>query len=398
MTDRINRLLAQHTLCYGARPDVAVFRAPGRVNLIGEHTDYNDGFVLPVAIDRDVLIVASPREDERVILHALHYGETAEFRLDRVEPVPGDTWVRYVKGVAAVLQQEGMHLRGMNGVIEGTVPIGAGLSSSAALEVATALTFCTLGGIDLQRVRLAQLCQRAENEYVGVQCGIMDQFISCLARPRSALFLDCRTLVYEHIPFEASDYALVIANTNRPRGLVDSAYNQRRQECEEGVRVIGHHVPGVRALRDVSVEVFEQYRTALPDKIGRRCEHVITENARVHQSVDALGRRDFARFGRLMNESHDSLRDRYEVSCRELDVMVDIARSSPGVVGSRMTGAGFGGCTISLVAIGQVSHLEQAIREEYPARTDLRPDVYVCHPAGGAEIVKVSVEGAHHGT
>ncbi|MBI4553722.1 MAG: galactokinase [Candidatus Latescibacteria bacterium] len=388
MTDRIDRLLAQHAARYGVRHDVAVFRAPGRVNLIGEHTDYNDGFVLPVAIDRDILIAAAPRNDGRVALYAMHDGTAVEFALDRIAVAPGDGWVRYAKGVAAVLQDEGARLRGLEGVIEGTVPIGAGLSSSAALEVATALAFCAFGTADFTWTRLAQVCQRAENDYVGVRCGIMDQFIACLARPHTALFLDCRSLAYEHIPFDAPGYAVVIANTNRPRGLVDSAYNERRQECEAGVRLIQQYVPVVRALRDVSTELFARYRTNLPDRIGRRCEHVITENERVQQSVNALRRGNLDRFGRLMNASHDSLRDRYEVSCRELDVMVDIARSSPGVVGSRMTGAGFGGCTINLVAADRVDRLEQAIRERYPACTGFRPDVYVCQPAGGAERVK----------
>ena len=238
---------------------------------------------------------------------------------------------------------------------------------------------------------MAQLCQRAENEYVGVQCGIMDQFISCLAHPRSALFLDCRSLAYEHIPFDAPGYALVIANTNKPHGLVDSEYNRRRQECEEGAHILGQHLDGITALRDVLRDDFADFRETLSETVANRCEHVIFENDRVLRSIDALKRNDFERFGALMNASHDSLRDLYEVSCRELDVLVDIARSCEGVLGARMTGGGFGGCTISLVAADRVQALEDAIHERYPAETGYQPDVYVCRPAGGAG--EVDIEG-----
>jgi galactokinase len=384
MTERLKRLLDEHTSRHGAGNRVRVFRAPGRVNLIGEHTDYNDGFVLPAAIDRDVLVTASARADRQVRLYALDFGTTAAFDLDALEDRQMDGWGRYPFGVAAVLAGEGMRLCGVEGVIQGTVPIGAGLSSSAALEVAVATMLCGMAGVEVPGPRLAQLCQRAEHEYAGVRCGIMDQFVSCLARPQSALFLDCRTLDCAHIPFEAPGYALVIANTNRPRGLAGSAYNQRRQECEEGVRLLGRHIPGIRALRDVSPAQFTACRAALPDVIARRCEHVVFEDDRVIQSVEALRNKDFAGLGRLMNASHDSLRDLYEVSCRELDVLVDIARQCDGVAGSRMTGAGFGGCTVSLVRSGRVTALETAIRDAYPAATGYEPEVYVCQPAAGA--------------
>lgn len=394
MMARLEHLLTTHTAQYGAGHDVRVFRAPGRVNLIGEHTDYNDGYVFPVAIDRDIMIAASPREDRRVTLHALDYGTTVTFDLDNLDYNDGEDWGRYPGGVASVLLQEGIPLLGVDGVFNGTVPLGAGLSSSAALEVAVATMFSAFGQVDLPGPRMAQLCQRAENEYVGVQCGIMDQFISCLAHPRSALFLDCRSLAYEHIPFDAPGYALVIANTNKPRGLVDSEYNRRRQECEEGVRILRQHLDRITALRDVSQADFADFRETLPDTVAKRCEHVISENDRVLQSIDALKRNDFERFGALMNASHDSLRDLYEVSCRELDVLVDIARSCEGVLGARMTGGGFGGCTISLVAADRVQALEGAIHERYPAETEYQPDVYVCRPAGGAG--EVDIEGGRH--
>lgn len=384
MNERAQQLLQEHVRRYGAERPVRLFRAPGRVNLIGEHTDYNDGFVLPVAIDRDTMITVSPRADRTIHLHALDFDEFITIDLARLKRSAPEGWGRYPYGVAAVLAQEGVALSGMDGVVQGTVPIAAGLSSSAALEVAVATALCAMSGAEIPGPRLARLCQRAENEYAGVNCGIMDQFISRLAQPRSALFIDCRSLDYETIPFDAPGYALMIANTNRPRGLADSAYNQRRQECEEGARLLGRHIEGVRALRDITPTQFDAHRDALPDLIARRCQHVVYENDRVLQSVDALKRQDFVRLGALMNASHDSLRDFYEVSCRELDALVDIARGCDGVAGGRMTGAGFGGCAIALVQIKAVGGLEEAIRREYPKLCGYQPDVYVCQPSGGA--------------
>ena len=379
MTQRQQRLIQGHIGHFGTSQPVRLFRAPGRVNLIGEHTDYNDGFVLPVALDRDTQLAASLRTDRKVRLHAMDLGESVVFDLDHIEALQPEGWGRYPYGVAAVLLEEGVTLRGVDAVVQGTVPIGAGLSSSAALEVAIATMFLALSEAEIAAPALARLCQRAENEYAGVNCGIMDQFISCLARPRSALFLDCRSLAYETIPFDAPEYALVIANTNRPRDLVKSAYNERRQECEEGARLLG-----LAALRDATPAQFEASKDRLPETIARRCQHVVYEDDRVLRSVEALKEQDFLTLGALMNASHDSLRDLYEVSCTELDSLVEIARQCPGVVGSRMTGAGFGGCTVSLVRADAVNTLEAAIRKDYPKVTPYQPDVYVCQPSGGA--------------
>lgn len=379
MTERQQLLIHEHIGRNGSEHPLRLFRAPGRVNLIGEHTDYNDGFVLPVALDRDTLIAASVRTDRKVHLHAMDLGESVVFDLDNMDAARPEGWGRYPYGVAAVLMREGIALRGVDGVLQGTVPIGAGLSSSASLEVAVATMLLALSEAEIAGPVLARLCQLAENEYAGVHCGIMDQFISCLARPRSALFLDCRSLAYETIPFEALEYALVIANTNRPRGLVGSAYNERRQECEEGSRRLG-----VAALRDVTPPQFETGKDRLPAEIARRCEHVVYENDRVLRSVEALKGQDFLTLGRLMNASHDSLRDLYEVSCTELDCLVEIARKCRGVVGSRMTGAGFGGCTVSLVRADAVDNLSAAIYAEYPKTTRYQPEVYVCQPTEGA--------------
>ncbi|MBM3261889.1 MAG: galactokinase [candidate division Zixibacteria bacterium] len=388
MNERMKRILEEHGRRYGQGQDIRVFRAPGRVNLIGEHTDYNDGFVLPIAIDRDTTIAATPRKDGLIRLHALDFDETVVFDTHRMEPRINTGWGRYPYGVAAVLAREHVALRGCDGVVQGTVPIGAGLSSSASIEMATATMLCAFAETEIPGTRLARLCQMAENEYAGVNCGIMDPFISRLAQPHTALFIDCRSLDYTIIPFDAPDYALIVANTNRPRGLADSAYNERRRECEEGARLLGRHIENIRALRDVTPARFDAHRSVLPDIVARRCEHVIRENDRVMQSVETLIKRDFARLGALMNDSHDSLRDLYEVSCRELDTLVDIARRCDGVAGARMTGAGFGGCAIALVKIEAVETLETAIRREYPQITGYPADVYVCQPSGGAgEIV-----------
>jgi galactokinase len=385
MTERVERVLQEHHRRFDGKTPTRVFRAPGRVNLIGEHTDYNDGFVMPVGIDRDVLVCAALSGNRMIRLHALDFDATVCLDLDRLSATASDAgWGRYLYGVVSVLQAEGIDLTGLDGVVQGNVPIGAGLSSSAALEVALAVMLTALAAAPVPGPRLARWCQRAENEYAGVQCGIMDQFISCLAAPGAALFLDCRSLAYEHIPFDAADCALVVANTNRPRGLVDSEYNQRRAECEEGVRLLRERIPGITALRDVTPEQFDAFRSRLPERVATRCSHVIHENDRVLQSVEAMKRGDMERLGALMNASHDSLRDLYEVSCRELDLLVAIARDCDGVLGSRMTGAGFGGCTVSLVKKDAASRLEEAIRSRYPGQSGYEPDVYLFEPSGGA--------------
>ena len=371
---------------FGTKPAVVV-RAPGRVNLIGEHTDYNDGFVLPVAIDRGILMAAAPRDDGRVVLHALDFGQSVEFSLEAIERDEEKPWSNYQRGVAYFLQERGFKLVGLNACISGDVPIGSGLSSSAAVEVAAAYTWQVLSGFELSRVELALLCQRAENEFVGMSCGIMDQFVSALGHRGHALFLDCRSLDYELIPLP-SGAKIVIADTGVRRDLVSSEYNTRRRECEEGVRLLQQYLPHVRALRDVSIAQFETYQGELPNTVRRRCRHVVSENERVLSSVEALRRGDLAAFGRLMNESHRSLRDDYEVSCSELDDMVEAARKVKGVYGSRMTGAGFGGCTVSLVAEEAVEEFRRRVAAEYEAATGLVPRIYVCSAEDGVEAVK----------
>ncbi len=377
--DQLRRAFSQ---AFGVWPDVVV-RAPGRVNLIGEHTDYNEGFVLPVAIDRAIYIAARARADRQVRLVALDMGQRTEFALDAIARDETALWSNYVRGVALFLQQAGYALRGLDGVIQGDVPIGAGLSSSAALEMAAALAFQTTSGLALDRVQLALIGRRAENEFVGVQTGIMDQFISALGRRDHALWLDCRSLDYRLVPLPA-DVRLVVADSGVRRGLVASAYNQRRAECEEGVRRLAERLSGIRALRDVSVAAFETHKDVLPEPVRQRVQHVVYENQRVLDAVAALERGDVAAMGRLMDASHTSLRDLYQVSGPELDALVEIARSVPGCLGARLTGAGFGGCTVNLVNQHAVPAVVAAIERDYPARTGRTPRVVICRAVEGA--------------
>jgi len=367
---------------FGGEPE-GVVRAPGRVNLIGEHTDYNEGFVLPMAIDRAVVIAARRRHDRRVLLRALDFGAASAFDLPAIAPDPAQPWSNYVRGVAFVLQRRGLDLPGLEAVIAGDVPIGAGLSSSAAIEVASAVAWRAIGGFALDGVTLALLCQQAENEFVGMRCGIMDQFIATLGRAGHALLIDCRNLAQRPVPLPAGVH-IVVCDSRKRRGLVESAYNQRRQECEEAVRRLQAVLPGVRALRDVRPEELRQHQDLLPPIVLRRARHVVEENARVLASVAALEAGDLATFGRLLNESHASLRDLYQVSCVELDALVEVAQAQSGCLGSRLTGAGFGGCTVSLVRTAAVADFAAAVARGYTARTGLTPEVYVCQAADGA--------------
>lgn len=386
LENRIQELVGKFVEVYGSAPEVIV-RAPGRVNLIGEHTDYNDGYVLPVAIDRDVIIAASPTQDMLVSLYSINFDRVSAFHLDRtIRKDSLNEWSNYPRGVAVMLQNRRKRLLGANMAIQGDVPLGSGLSSSAALEVASAMMFKTLNGFELDGPEMALLCQAAENKFVGVNCGIMDQFISCLGQKDHALFVDCRTLDHESVPLPKG-IKVIVADTMKKRGLVDSEYNLRRSQCEEAVSLFRTYMPTIKALRDVTVADFRKHGDGLPPTVRRRAEHVVFENERVIKSVEALRADKIALFGRLMNQSHESLRDKYEVSCRELDVMVDASRKVPGVYGARMTGAGFGGCTVSVVADEAVAEFLEKVPEEYKARIGVEPTVYVCTPENGAETV-----------
>lgn len=369
---------------FGGEP-VAVVRAPGRVNLIGEHTDYNDGCVLPVAIDRSVLVAAAPRDDRQVVIYALDFGESVEFSLDDIRHDQTKTWSNYQRGVAYFLEERGIKLPGLNAVVTGDVPIGSGLSSSAAVEVSMAYTWQVLTGFKLSRVELALLCQRAEHEFVGMNCGIMDQFVSALGQRDHALLIDCRSLHYQPVPLPA-EAAVVVADTMKRRGLLDSEYNTRRQECEEGVRILQRYLPEARSLRDISAAQFVEYKAQLSEKVRKRCRHVIYENERVLRGVAALRAGDLDAFGWLMNESHSSLRNDYEVSCPELDIMVKAAWKVDGVYGSRMTGAGFGGCTVSLVAEEAIEDFQIQVAAAYEEATGIVPQIYVCRAEDGVAV------------
>ncbi len=364
--------------------DARLYRAPGRVNLIGEHTEYNDGFVMPAAIGFSTWVAAAPRADRRLVIHSENVAERVEFDLDERQAKARHHWSDYVYGVAVTLEQSNYRLRGANLLIRGEVPIGAGLSSSAAIEVATGYALLDTAGYAIDRVALAKLCQRAENDFVGLRCGIMDQFISCCGRNGYALLLDCRSLENRCLPL-SEDARLVICNTMVKHSLASGAYNQRRAECEAGVQHLQKFLPQVQALRDVSLPALQQYGGDLPEVIARRCHHVISENDRVLASADALEAGDFAAFGRLMNESHQSLRDDYEVSCDELDLMVRLAREVEGVYGARMTGGGFGGCTVNLVQFDKVNEFERIVSAGYQRATGHAPEIYVCSAAEGAE-------------
>jgi galactokinase len=387
LAERIAGLQAEFQQAYGSPPEVIV-RAPGRVNLIGEHTDYNDGYVLPIAIDRSVLATASMRTDQTVRLQAIDFRSQVSFSLDHIAHAEHQhrRWSNYQRGVALVLQERGFELPGIDAAFTSDVPIAAGLSSSAAVEVAIAVTWQTFAGFELSRPDLALLCQRAENTFVGVNCGIMDQFICALGQENAALLIDCRTLDYKPVPIP-EDLAVVVMDTGKRRGLTDSAYNTRRAECEEGARLLGAHLPGIAALRDVSVAQFERYADALPSGVRKRCRHVIGENQRVLDGIAALGRGDAQPFGKLMDASHRSLRDDYEVSCPELDAMVEAAWDAPGVLGARMTGAGFGGCAVALVDRTQAEAFSQQVSAVYEKATGLVPSLYVCRAEAGAGVV-----------
>ncbi len=370
---------------FGREPTLFV-QAPGRVNLLGEHTDYNDGFVLPIAISRAVRLAVAPSGDSRVRLVSRDFGQHSAF--DLTPPIrrdPAAPWSDYVRGVAAMLLAAGQPLRGLDAVLSGDVPIGAGLSSSAALEVAAARAFQVVCALTLDDVTLARLCQRAENEFVGMNCGIMDQFISLLGRRDHALFLDCRSLAYRLVPLP-TDVRVVVLDSGVRRELVSSAYNERRAQCEKGVRRFQHHLPHVQALRDVTPADLARYGSELPPVVLRRCRHVIGENQRVLDGVAALERGDVTAFGAAMNASHVSLRDDYEVSCPELDALAEAAWRQPGCLGARMTGAGFGGCTVNLVRVDAVDAFVPAVQAAYQAQTGREAAALVCQAADGATV------------
>ncbi len=381
----IDKLDARCRERWGQAPAL-VACAPGRVNLLGEHIDYNAGFVLPVAIDRATYVAVVPTDEPTLTLEALDLGEEAVLALNDLEHPPAQAWARYPGGVAWALRERGLEVRGLRAVYASTVPRAAGLSSSASVEMAFAMAFQQLGGWSLPPMELALLCQRAENKYVGVNCGIMDQFASACGQAGQALLLDCRALTWEKVSVPAGT-AIVIANTCVRRELGSSAYNERRAQCEEAVRLLSTRLPGIRALRDVAVSDFERHLGLLPEKVAQRARHVVEECERTQVGEALLKQGDAAGFGVLMNECHASLRDLYEVSCPELDAMVAAAQQLPGCYGARLTGAGFGGCTVNLVEAGATGAFGEALAARYAKATGLQGEVYVCQASAGARIL-----------
>ncbi len=365
---------------YGAAP-AHIVRAPGRVNLIGEHTDYNEGYVLPMAIDREVWISLRPRADQQVMLYSLDFEETTQFDLDHLTHEASD-WPEYFKGVAWALKEAGYGLQGFEGVVSGNVPIGAGLASSAALELAAARAFLAISGSSWNAEEMAMVGQRAENDWVEVKCGIMDQLVAASGRAGHALLIDCRSLDIRPVALP-SDSAVVVLDTNTRRGLVESRYNERRVQCELAASFFG-----VPALRDVSGSQIMAKAHGLDRVVYRRARHVVTENERTLQAVKAMQENDPVTFGELMNASHASLRDDFEVSSDELNEIVACARRDPACYGARMTGAGFAGCGVALVRAEGVESFVIRTVEDYSRSTGIEPEIYLCKATDGAGVIE----------
>jgi len=367
---------------FGREP-VLVSESPGRVNLVGEHTDYNQGFVLPVAIDRTVAVAAAPNDTRQLRVHSLDFAECDEYPIEGITHVHGQSWRNYVRGVVWAMREACHSLCGVDLAIGGDVPRGAGLSSSAALELAMAGALAAVSDIEIDGRLLAQLCQKAENEFVGVECGIMDQFAAALGEAGSALLIDCRSLEVESVALP-DDLAIVVVDSKVRRNLAETPYNQRREECSEVARALG-----VESLRDADEQLLEARRSVLPDRLHRRARHVIRENERVLAAVSALRGENFRTFGEIMYQSHESLRDDFEVSCVGLDLLVELARDADGLLGTRLTGAGFGGCTGNVVRHEALEVFQAAVVAPYQERTGLAAEMHVCRAVDGLRVSRV---------
>ena len=378
---------------FGRRPEPEIATAPGRVNLIGEHTDYNDGWVLPMAIDRSVRVAFAARPDRRIRAHAVAFGDTREVALDGLAPDDGTEWMSYVAGVAWAIAGSGLEVVGADLVIDGDVPIGSGLSSSAAIEMATARALCRVADVEWKPVEMARLGQKVESEYIGVKGGLMDQFTATMGRAGHALLLDCRSLDAEPVPLPP-ETVVVVMDTGAPRTLAGSAYNDRSRSCREAVRVLREIDPTVRALRDADAELLLAASDRMDEETFRRASHVVAELHRPLEMVEALRRGDLAAAGRLMDESHFSLRDLYEVSSEELDLFTELARRHSACFGARLTGAGFGGCAIALVSAERADAFIDEVHAAYRRRVDLPSSCFACRAAAGARLVPLEAPEA----
>jgi galactokinase len=367
---------------YGTEPTVWV-RAPGRVDLMGSHTDYNQGYVLTMPIDRDTWIAARPRVGRVVRVHSLNVGQGSGFSLDGIAHDETALWANYVRGVADVLKAEGYKLAGFDGIVHSTVPLSSGLSSSAALEAATAVLFQAMGGWEIDPVQLALLCQRAENEFVGMNCGILDQYTSILGQAGCALLLDCRDLTSRPVTLP-DGVQVVICDTQAERELTGSEYGERRAQCEEGTRLLARFYPEVTALRDITLEQFLEHEADLPPVVARRCRFVIEENERVLRLAESLPTDDQTGICALTTTSYKGAQDLYEIVSPEMAAMMDAMLSAPGVIGARQTGAGFGGCMVALVEVAEVAAFEHHVRQTYETATGIEPEVYAVQAAAGA--------------
>lgn len=382
---QVEQLKQQFIDLYGGKDEgIRVYHSPGRVNLIGEHTDYNGGYVFPAALTFGTTLLLRKRDDQVLRFASTNFPLKADILLENAVFEAEHDWINYPKAILVHLGKRGFTFGGYDVLYHGEIPNGSGLSSSASIQLATAFGFMSAEGHPIDKVELALVAQESENQFMGVKCGIMDQFTVAVGKKDHAILLKCSTLEYQHVPFRAEGYKIVIGNTNKRRGLVDSEYNTRRSQCEEAVEYLRKAFPDIQVLGDINLERFNANDHLIPDEtVRKRARHVIEENDRVLQSVEALKANDLERFGKLMIGSHESLRNLYEVTCKELDVLVEEALKIKGVLGSRMTGAGFGGCTVSLVADGSVEEFIDKVGRAYADRTDFKADFYVAEIGDG---------------